>query len=130
MSQSNWLGKGPIKARALEGLDGYEFILPDVTSQARVYKQGLRDFLRSDMALTPKAGPFEVEITLILNPNFPEIDLDNVAKAVLDGIKGHMFIDDAQVMRLLVEKRWSDGEEVRVRVWRRDNKQLEQVRDS
>ena len=33
------------------------------------------------------------------------IDVDNIAKCALDGIKGVAFPDDRQVMRLLVEKR-------------------------
>jgi crossover junction endodeoxyribonuclease RusA len=101
----------------------YEIVLPDVTSQAKLYKQRLREFFRTEFSLTPQAGGFEVEISLNLNPNFPTIDLDNVAKAVLDGLKGHVFIDDAQVMRLLVEKRWSDSEDVRIRIVARDDHQ-------
>lgn len=114
MSEAAWVEHGTAKGREIER--GYEFVLAEVTSQARVYKQKLRDLLRLSMALTPKDGEFEVAITIELNPNFPAIDLDNVAKAVLDGIKGYVFIDDAQVMRLLVEKRWAEGERVLVRV--------------
>lgn len=114
MSQADWIGAGSTKGRAIDG--GYEFALTEVTSQARVYKQQLRDLLRLHMALSPREGEFDVEITIDLNPNFPAIDLDNVAKAVLDGIKGHVFHDDSQVMRLLVEKRWAESEAVLVRV--------------
>lgn len=114
---SEWFEHGSTKARAIEG--GFEFLLTEVTSQARVYKQKLRDLLRLKMALTPQDGEYEVAITIDLNPNFPAIDLDNVAKAVLDGIKGFVFYDDAQVMKLVVEKRWAEGERVLVRVWRR-----------
>jgi crossover junction endodeoxyribonuclease RusA len=114
VSENVWLGAGTAKGRTIEG--GYEFALLEVTSQARVYKQKLRDLLRLEMALTPQDGEFDVAITIDLNPNFPAIDLDNVAKAVLDGIKGYVFYDDAQVMRLVVEKRWAEGERVLVRV--------------
>jgi crossover junction endodeoxyribonuclease RusA len=117
MMEGQWVGQGPVKGRPIEG--GYEFILPDVTSQAKVYKQKLRDLLRLELALTPQDGEFEVAVTIDLNPNFPAIDLDNVAKAVLDGIKGFVFYDDAQVMKLVVEKRWAAGEQVLVRVWAR-----------
>lgn len=115
MSVNPWIGQGAAKGRVVE--NGYEFLLSEVTSQARVYKQKLRDLLRLEMALSPQDGEFEVAITIELNPNFPAIDLDNVAKAVLDGIKGHVFYDDAQVMKLVVEKRWAEGERVLVAVW-------------
>jgi crossover junction endodeoxyribonuclease RusA len=117
VSEAAWVEHGTTKGRAIDG--GYEFVLSEVTSQARVYKQKLRDLLRLSMALTPQDGEFEVTITIELNPNYPAIDLDNVAKAVLDGIKGHVFVDDAQVMKLIVEKRWAQGERVLVKVWAR-----------
>jgi crossover junction endodeoxyribonuclease RusA len=114
MSDDGWVGAGPTRGRLLES--GYEFILPEVTSQAKVYKQKLRDLLRLEMAVVPQGGEFEVDIAIFLNPNFPAIDLDNVAKAVLDGIKGHVFVDDSQVMRLVVEKHWAEGERVVIRI--------------
>jgi crossover junction endodeoxyribonuclease RusA len=117
VSVGGWHDAGTTKGRAIDG--GYEFELSEVTSQARVYKQKLRDLLRLQMAVTPRDGEFEVAITIELNPNFPAIDLDNVAKAVLDGIKGYVFHDDAQVMRLLVEKRWAEDERVLVQVFAR-----------
>jgi crossover junction endodeoxyribonuclease RusA len=117
MSDGEWVCHGGTKARSILG--GYEFELSEVTSQARVYKQKLRDLLRLELRATPKDGEFEVAITIELNPNYPAIDLDNVAKAVLDGIKGFVFYDDAQVMRLVVEKIWAQGERVLVRVWPR-----------
>jgi crossover junction endodeoxyribonuclease RusA len=116
VSETDWLGT-KAKGRAIAG--GYEFVLEDVTSQARVYKDKLRDLLRLEMQLSPQEGEFEVTITIELNPNFPAIDLDNVAKAVLDGIKGYVFHDDAQVMRLVVEKRWAERERVLVVVTQR-----------
>ena len=113
MSDAAWCSSGTTRGRLVAG--GYEFELNEVTSQARVYKQKLRDLLRLELAATPQAGEFDVDITIDLNPNFPAIDLDNVAKAILDGIKGFVFIDDSQVMRLLVEKRWAEREQVCVR---------------
>lgn len=118
MSEVVWVGQGSAKGRAIDG--GYEFLLSEVTSQARVYKQKLRDLLRLEMAVAPVACEFDVAITIELNPNFPAIDLDNVAKAVLDGIKGHVFFDDAQVMRLVVEKRWAEAERLLVKVEKRN----------
>lgn len=77
----------------------------EITSQSRVYKQMLDQFFRRDMRdWRPRYGDFSVEILLEVREGLPPIDLDNVAKAVLDGIKGAVFFDDAQVARLLVER--------------------------
>lgn len=43
-------------------------------------------------------------------------DLDNLAKAILDAIKGYAFHDDAQVARLLVERRAGERERISVTV--------------
>jgi crossover junction endodeoxyribonuclease RusA len=108
-----WTGSARVRARR-DG-EAIELRLGEVTSQARVYKQLLRDFLRRDFPVRPRWGDFCVEIRLSLRKELPAIDLDNVAKAVLDGVKGAIFFDDAQVMRLLVEKHWAEAEEVMIR---------------
>lgn len=105
-----WLGGS--KVRGIEAENQWQFELNEVTSQARVYKQELHNFFRNHMPLRPKWGEFEVDIKIYINPNFPQIDVDNVAKAVLDGLKGHVFADDSQIMRLLVEKIPSDTEKL------------------
>ena len=46
----------------------------------------------------------------------PWLDLDNLAKALLDAIKGYAFHDDAQVCRLLVERRQGERERISIRV--------------
>jgi crossover junction endodeoxyribonuclease RusA len=114
----SWTGQGAVKGRTLRAPGGgtaHEFLINEVTSQARVYKQKLDRLLRTEMKVRPRWGEFEVEITIELNRDFPAIDLDNVAKAVLDGIKGAVFHDDSQVMKLTVEKRWAERECVLVR---------------
>lgn len=105
-----WIGQGAVKGRAIPG--GHAFAIGEVTSQARVYKQKLDRLLRTELKVRPRWGEFDVEIRIELNRDFPAIDLDNVAKAVLDGIKGAVFFDDAQVMRLVVEKVWAEREQV------------------
>ncbi|MFN9934857.1 MAG: RusA family crossover junction endodeoxyribonuclease, partial [Hyphomonadaceae bacterium] len=96
-----WRGSGATKGRQIGPMA--EFLILEVTSQSKVYKQKLDRLLRTDMKIRPRYGEFEVEILIDLNRDYPAIDLDNVAKAVLDGIKGAVFFDDAQVMRLVVE---------------------------
>jgi Holliday junction resolvase RusA-like endonuclease len=108
-----WTGSGATKGRA-HG-EGWEFLILEVTSQAKVYKQKLDRLLRTECRVRPRWGEFEVDILIELNRNYPAIDLDNVAKAVLDGIKGAVFFDDAQVMRLVVEKRWAESERLYIR---------------
>jgi crossover junction endodeoxyribonuclease RusA len=112
-NSEGWTGSGAVKARALG--DGHEFHINAVTSQARVYKDRLRQLLRTDYPVRPRWDEWEVEIRIEVIAGLPPIDLDNVAKAVLDGIKGAVFFDDAQVMRLLVEKVPGERESVLVR---------------
>lgn len=87
----------------------------EITSQSRVYKQMLDQFFRRDMRdWRPRYGDYSVEILLEVREGLPPIDLDNVAKAVLDGIKGAVFFDDAQVARLLVERVRADVERLTI----------------
>ena len=61
-----------------------------------------------------------MEIRVELNPAFPKIDLDNIAKEVLDGVKGALFFDDVQVARLLVERKVAETEGLFIRVYKLD----------
>lgn len=120
MSQNDdnkWVGSSSVRGLILE--NKWQFQINEVTSNSRVYKQELHKFFRAHMPLRPKWGEFEVDIKIHLNPEFPQIDVDNVAKAVLDGIKGHVFVDDSQIMRLLVEKLPSDNEYLEIEVRKR-----------
>ena len=49
----------------------------------------------------------------------PWMDLDNLATALLDAIKGYLFHDDAQVARLLVERREGERERITIRTYPR-----------
>jgi Holliday junction resolvase RusA-like endonuclease len=46
----------------------------------------------------------------------PHMDLDNLAKAMLDSAVGSAFHDDSQVARLLVERRVAEREGVWMRL--------------
>ncbi len=94
--------------------------LSEVTSQGRVYKQTLDYFFRHEFRdWRPRYGDFAVEIRLFVQPGLPKLDLDNLAKALLDGIKGALFYDDAQVGRLVVERFEGPVEHVLVAVYPR-----------
>jgi hypothetical protein len=89
--------------------------LDEITSQPRIYKQTLDLFFRRDFRdWRPRYGDFSVEILVEVREGLPAIDLDNIAKAVLDGIKGAVFFDDAQVARLLIERRAADVERITI----------------
>lgn len=39
---------------------------------------------------------------------FPKPDVDNYGKAVLDALNGHAWVDDTQIVGLVVTKEWAD----------------------
>jgi crossover junction endodeoxyribonuclease RusA len=111
----DWSGGAKVRWARMDG--AFFLRLNEVTSQSRVYKQTLDHFFRREYrAWRPAFGDFSVEILVEVREGLPPIDLDNVAKAVLDGIKGALFFDDAQVARLLVERARADGERITIRV--------------
>lgn len=94
--------------------------LSELTSQGRVYKQTLDHFFRREFRdWRPRHGDFCVEIRVAMLPGLPKLDLDNLAKALLDGIKGAVFFDDDQVARLVVERFEADREEIVIGIWPR-----------
>lgn len=113
MNTDGWIANGKVRAREAGGalvvqIDG-------LTTQARYYKPLLYEFFRKSWRGTrPSYGDFAVEIRVEHVGDPPWMDLDNLAKAVLDGIKGYVFHDDAQVARLLVER--TEGERERIEI--------------
>lgn len=55
---------------------------------------------------SPMSGDLEVYAVAYLKPTTPEPDVDNLGKAFLDGLNRIAYVDDRQVMKLTVEKRW------------------------
>ena len=118
MSGQGWTGTGKVRAREIEGV--FELTVDGLTTQAKYYKPLLYEFFRKDWrGSRPSWGDHEVDIVMEHVGEPPHIDLDNIAKAVLDGIKKHVFHDDAQVARLLVERREGERERLLVTVRRR-----------
>ena len=90
---------------------------PPVSAQARRKArkhQWTADVRRAASAawpagVPPHVGPVAVEILYLHDPpdpaGSPPLDADNLAKPVLDGLKGVAYADDAVVLELVVQKR-------------------------
>ena len=114
---AGWTQHGKVRAR--EDGDAVEVVVDGLTTQARYYKTLIHEFFRKAWrGGRPAWGEFAVEILMEYVGDPPWLDLDNLAKALLDAIKGRVFHDDAQVARLLVERRAGDRERVTIRVVR------------
>jgi hypothetical protein len=113
----DWTGRGKVRAREAGGV--VEIVVDGLTTQAKYYKPLIYEFFRKEWRGGPPVwGDFAVEIDMEYEGDPPWLDLDNLAKAILDAIKGHVFHDDSQVARLLVERRAGGRERVTVRVTR------------
>ena len=113
--QDGWVGSGKVRAREVG--DALELTIDGLTTQAKYYKPLIYEFFRKEWrGSRPGWGEFEVEMRMEYQGDPPWLDLDNLAKALLDAIKGYAFHDDAQVARLLVERRPGERERITVRV--------------
>ncbi|MES1156987.1 MAG: RusA family crossover junction endodeoxyribonuclease [Alphaproteobacteria bacterium] len=97
-----WIGRGKVRAR--ERGARVEFAIEGVTTQARYYKPLVYEFFRKEFQLRPRWGEYEVEIRMEYAGEPPGLDLDNLAKALLDALKKHVFFDDVQIARLVCER--------------------------
>ena len=112
-----WTQHGKVRAREAEGL--LEVTIEGLTTQAKYYKPLIYEFFRKAWrGSRPAWGDFSVEIAMEYVGEPPWLDLDNLAKALLDAIKGYAFHDDAQVARLLVERRPGERERITILVRR------------
>ena len=111
----DWIQHGKVRAREGDGV--IEVVVDGLTTQARYYKPLIYEFFRKAWrGSRPAWGEFSVEIAMDYVGDPPWMDLDNLAKAILDAIKGYVFHDDAQVARLLVERRAGERERITVTV--------------
>jgi crossover junction endodeoxyribonuclease RusA len=114
---SAWTQHGKVRAREDDGV--LEVVVDGLTTQAKYYKPLIYEFFRKAWrGSRPAWGEFAVEIGMEYVGDPPWLDLDNLAKAILDAIKGYAFHDDAQVARLLVERRPGERERITVTVRR------------
>ncbi|HEX4713175.1 RusA family crossover junction endodeoxyribonuclease [Phenylobacterium sp.] len=112
-----WIQHGKVRAREAEGV--MEVVVEGLTTQAKYYKPLIYEFFRKAWrGSRPSWGEFAVEIRMEYVGDPPWLDLDNLAKAILDAIKGYAFHDDAQVARLLVERAAGERERILVSVRR------------
>ena len=115
---NDWIVSGKVRARE-EG-DAVVVMVDGLTTQAKYYKPLIYEFFRKEWrGSRPSYGDFVVEITMEHVGEPPWMDLDNLAKALLDAIKGYLFHDDAQVARLLVERREGERERITIRTFPR-----------
>jgi crossover junction endodeoxyribonuclease RusA len=109
-----------VRARECDG--GFELVVDGLTTQAKYYKPLIYEFFRKEWrGARPAWGDHSVEIEMSYLGEPPWLDLDNLAKAILDAIKGHVFHDDVQVARLLVQRTPGEREQITVRVTRIDH---------
>jgi len=115
VSEEGWTSHGKVRARERGGV--FEIVVDGLTTQAKYYKPLIYEFFRKEWrGSRPAWGDYGVEIFMDYEGDPPWLDLDNLAKAILDAIKGYAFHDDAQVARLLVERRPGERERITVRV--------------
>ena len=110
-----WTRHGKVRAR-LETDGALEVQVEGLTTQAKYYKPLLRDFFRLHFPVRPRWGDWSAHIVMEYTGDPPHMDLDNLAKAMLDSAAGAAFHDDSQVARLLVERRSSEREGVWMRL--------------
>ncbi|MEQ8665528.1 MAG: RusA family crossover junction endodeoxyribonuclease [Rhodospirillales bacterium] len=84
-----------------------------ISTQAGRMKRAIGDFFRKEYRrYRALHSPFAVSIWIEQPKNGRRLDCDNVAKACLDALTGVLWIDDSQVVRLVVEKVQSDSESI------------------
>jgi crossover junction endodeoxyribonuclease RusA len=110
-----WVAWGKVKARETEL--GIDIVIDGLTTQAKYYKPLVYEFFRKVWrGARPGYGDYAVEIRMEHIGDPPHMDLDNLAKALLDAIKGFVFHDDAQVARLVVERFAGDREQIHISI--------------
>lgn len=49
-------------------------------------------------------------------PHFKKPDLDNLIKAIMDGLNGKAYVDDSQVVIIEATKRWSNNNKIIIQI--------------
>lgn len=75
-----------------------------ISREGRRFRREVTAILAA-MSIEPLAGPLAIEIE-VFPPDRRRRDIDNVQKALLDGLEhGGAYDDDSQIMKLTIEKR-------------------------
>lgn len=119
MAEAPWEGRGKVRAR-WRSRDELEIAVDGLTTQARYYKPLVYEFFRKEFRVRPRWGDFEVDIRMEHLGEAPALDLDNLAKALLDAIKGFVFFDDVQIARLLAERVAGERDRIHITVRARE----------
>ncbi len=84
--------------RALKGGGGY------IEKDVRAWQEKVRRRAASEMeGRSPSSQWIEVELDFVLIHN-RRVDLDNLSKGVLDALKKVVYVDDSQIVHLLLHK--------------------------
>lgn len=99
-----WVGTGKVRARQTR--TALFLTVEGITTQARYYKPLIHEFFRKEMnVIRPRHGECWCVIRMEHGGDAPILDLDNLAKALLDSVKRFVMHDDSQVALLMVERR-------------------------
>ena len=80
----SWTHHGKVRAREADGL--FEIVVDGLTTQSKYYKPLVYEFFRKAWrGARPSWGEFSVDIMMEYVGDPPWIDLDNLAKAILEG---------------------------------------------
>lgn len=75
-----------------------------ISREGRRFRREVTAILAT-MSIEPLTGPLAIEIE-VFPPDRRRRDIDNVQKALLDGLEhGGAYDDDSQIMKLTIEKR-------------------------
>ncbi len=104
----DWTGIGKVRARERDG--AVEIMIDGLTTQAKYYKPLVYEFMRKDWSSRPSWGDFVVEIRMEHVGEPPHIDLDNLAKALMDAVHD----DDAGIWSMSLAKVWGFKGQIRI----------------
>ena len=84
--------------------------------KTKKYEESIRVSCKSQYCNAPLSGPLTAEVYFLFKrpPSIRRAnhdvrpDLDNLLKALFDGMNGILFKDDAQIVRIMAYKKYSD----------------------
>ena len=121
--------KGSVSGYARQRIDGSWYGSVTHTSKSKIWEKSIRDQI--GQLEVPLEGPLIVSLAFrvgrpkTVQRDLPAVqpDIDKLARAVLDALKG-VISDDRQIVDLLVSKRYADDDlpGVRIKIGRSDGR--------